>query len=85
MKSKDFEVLLKFGLKPPRGPTRHEYSLSLDMAKELAMVERTDKRAGWRGATSSTASGWRAASKPTSIQAQSPAGRAVCVAARTQT
>ncbi|MEI2743993.1 MAG: antA/AntB antirepressor family protein [Candidatus Competibacter sp.] len=43
IENQDFEVLLKFEQNPQGGRPAKEYSLSLDMAKELAMVERTDK------------------------------------------
>lgn len=42
IENQDFEVLLKFE-QNPKGPTRQGIQPFLDMAKELAMVERTDK------------------------------------------
>lgn len=39
----DFEVVSENGKNPQGGRPAKEYALSLDMAKELSMVERTDK------------------------------------------
>ena len=40
---KDFEVLPGSGLNPQGGRPTKDYMLSIDMAKDLAMVQRTDK------------------------------------------
>jgi anti-repressor protein len=43
MEGEDFEVFAKTGENPQGGRPAKEYVISLDMAKELAMVERNEK------------------------------------------
>ncbi len=43
IENQDFRVFANFGENPQGGRPAKEYGLSLDMAKELAMVERTEK------------------------------------------